>query len=83
MLISGWYEGEYDAIHIAVVDALDAEGLALALYEQHGDDCVGVDMELDGEYLDGTEVNTTMTNVLAELDFISTTVSFIQHMKGL
>jgi hypothetical protein len=27
-------------------------------------------------------VNTTMTNVLDELDFISTTVSFIQHMKG-
>lgn len=82
MLISGWYEGEYDAIHVAVVDALDAEGLALSLYEDHGDECVGVDMELDGEYLDGTDVNTTMTNVLAELDYISVTVSYIQQMKG-
>tara|TARA_R110000751_G_scaffold108278_2_gene204854 strand:+ start:1836 stop:2084 length:249 start_codon:yes stop_codon:yes gene_type:complete len=82
MLISGWYEGEYDAVHIAVVDAIDAEGLALSLFEQHGDDCVGVDMELDGEYLDGTCISTSMTEVFAELDYISTAVSLLQQLKG-
>ena len=41
------------------------------LYNSYGEDCVGVDIELDGEYVDGTDVNTTMKMLFDELDFLS------------
>ena len=71
MLISGWYEGHYGATRIAIAGATDVESLANVLYNSYGEDCVGVDMELEGEYVDGTDVNTTMKMLFDELDFLS------------
>ena len=72
MLISGWYEGEYGAQMIAIGFATSVEDLADALYAHYGEDCVGVDLELSGEYTDGTDVETTMPQLLDELEFLVT-----------
>jgi hypothetical protein len=71
MLIAGWYEGEYGANQIAIANAATVEDLADLLWHRYGDDIVGVDLELEGAYTDGTDVNTTMTALWDELDFLS------------
>ena len=71
MLISGWYEGEHGAEQIAISGASTVEDLADALYRRYGDDCIGVDMELSGEYTDGTDVETTMPQLWDELEFLT------------
>tara|TARA_B110000093_G_scaffold183366_1_gene233992 strand:+ start:211 stop:441 length:231 start_codon:yes stop_codon:yes gene_type:complete len=71
MLISGWYESEYGAEGIAIMGAGNVEDLADALFSRYGDDCIGVDMELSGEYTDGTRVETTMPRLYDELEFLT------------
>jgi len=71
MLISGWYEGEYGARLIAISGACTVKELADRLYHHYGEDCIGVDMELSGEYRDGTDVETTMPELWDELDFLT------------
>tara|TARA_R110000787_G_scaffold113817_1_gene223127 strand:- start:100 stop:342 length:243 start_codon:yes stop_codon:yes gene_type:complete len=71
MLISGWYEGEYGAQIIAISGADTVEDLADALYTRYGEDCIGVDMELSGEYSDGTDVETNMPQLWDELEFLT------------
>jgi hypothetical protein len=46
--------------------------LAQALYIQYGEDLNGVDIELEGEYTNGTSVsdNTSMVALLDELQFL-------------
>lgn len=70
MIISGWFESEEGAVLFEYEDIPDCESLASGLYLDFGDDCAGVDMEVEGEYLDGTDVSTTMTELLEDLDFL-------------
>ena len=68
--ISGWFEGECGAVLFEYEDITDYEALAFRLYLDFGDDCAGVDMEVEGEYLDGTDVSTSMTLLMDALDFL-------------
>tara|TARA_R110002153_G_scaffold271803_2_gene439649 strand:+ start:523 stop:750 length:228 start_codon:yes stop_codon:yes gene_type:complete len=70
VLISGWFESEEGAALFDYEDVEDYEALAQLLYLDFGDDCAGVDLEVDGEYLDGTNVSTQMVELLDELDFL-------------
>jgi len=70
MRISGWYESEYGANIIGVLEASDASDLAQVLYLKYGEDINGVDMELDGEYSDGSDVNDTFGELLDEIEFL-------------
>ena len=68
--ISGWFEAETGAVQFNYEDISGHEDLAARLYLQFGVDCWGVDMEVDGEYIDGTDVSTTMSELLDDLDFL-------------
>jgi len=68
--ISGWFESEEGAVLFEYEDITDYEALAFRLYLDFGDDCAGVDMEVEGEYLDGTDVSTSMTLLMDDLDFL-------------
>tara|TARA_R110000744_G_scaffold1085_1_gene3942 strand:- start:130 stop:357 length:228 start_codon:yes stop_codon:yes gene_type:complete len=69
-LISGWFESEEGAVIFDYEDVEDYEALAQLLYLDFGDDAWMVDMEIEGEYLDGTEVNTQMVELEDNLDFL-------------
>jgi len=68
--ISGWFESEEGAVLFEYEDITDYEALAFRLYLDFGDDCAGVDIEVEGEYLDGTDVSTSMTLLMDALDFL-------------
>ena len=68
--ISGWFEAETGAVQFEYEGMQNHEDLAAHLYLQFGDDCWGVDMEVEGDYLDGTDVSTTMSELLDDLDFL-------------
>jgi len=68
--IGGWFESEEGAVMFDYEDVEDYETLAQLLYQDFGDDCAGVDLEIDGEYTDGTDVNTQMVALLDDLDFL-------------
>ena len=68
--ISGWFESEEGAVLFEYEDITDYEALAFRLYLDFGDDCAGVDMEVEGEYTDGTDVSTSMTLLMDDLDFL-------------
>lgn len=68
--ISGWFESEEGAVLFEYEDITDYEALAFRLYLDFGVDCWGVDMEVEGEYTDGTDVSTSMTELLDDLDFL-------------
>lgn len=69
--IAGWYEGEEGPVDIIIDSADDVECLAGSLYMLYGEDCVGVDMELEGEYTDGSDVASTIIEILDELDYLT------------
>ncbi len=68
--ISGWFESEEGAVLFDYEDVEDYEALAQLLYLEFGDDCAGVDLEVDGVYLDGTDVSTQMVSLLDDLEFL-------------
>ena len=68
--ISGWFESEEGAVLFEYEDITDFEALAFRLYLDFGGDCAGVDMEVEGEYLDGTDVSTSMTELFEDLEFL-------------
>ena len=68
--ISGWYEGEYGAELIHLDNVKDVEDLADSLFRKYGEDCIGVDMELDGEFADGSSVEDQMEALWDELEFL-------------
>ena len=70
MSISGWYESEYGAEIVDITEARDASDLAQALYLKYGEGINGVDMELDGVYSDGSDVNDTFDELLDEVNFL-------------
>ena len=70
MSISGWFESEYGAEIVDISEARDASDLAQALYLKYGEGINGVDMELDGEYADGSDVNDTFDELLDEIAFL-------------
>jgi len=70
--ISGWYESEEGVALIEIKGALDYNDLAKKLLDAYGYDIVGVDMELDGEYTDGSIVNDMV--VILELDRVGETL---------
>ena len=70
MSISGWFESEYGAEIVDISEARDASDLAQALYLKYGEGINGVDMELDGEYADGSDVNDTFDELLDEINFL-------------
>jgi hypothetical protein len=51
--ISGWFETEYGVDFVEIKSAKNLEDLVSQLLHDYGDDIVGVDLELDGEYEDG------------------------------
>lgn len=68
--ISGWFESEEGAVQFEYEDMPDYESLAFRLYIDFGDDCAGVDLELEGEYEDGTDVSSQLIELLEDLDFL-------------
>jgi len=68
--ISGWYEGEYGVNLIHLDNVKDVEDLADSLFRKYGEDCIGVDMELDGEFADGSSVEDQMEALWDELEFL-------------
>ena len=68
--ISGWFESEEGAVMFDYEDIPDYESLALRMYVDFGDDCAGVDLEIEGEYEDGTDVSTQLKELLEDLDFL-------------
>jgi len=68
MGVSGWYEGEYNIISFHYDDVRDPIHLAELLLNQFGKDCVGVDLEVSGEYLDGSDAEDNLESLFAVLD---------------
>jgi hypothetical protein len=68
MDISGWYEAEDGVGFVEIGEAFDVKDLANKLLDKYGGDILGVDMELDGEYADGSAVNDMA--VMVELERI-------------
>jgi hypothetical protein len=66
--ISGWYEAEDGVGFVEIGEAFDVKDLANKLLDVYGGDILGVDMELDGEYTDGSAVNDMA--VMVELERI-------------
>jgi hypothetical protein len=66
--ISGWYEAEDGVGFVEIGEAFDVKDLANKLLDAYGGDIIGVDMELDGEYTDGSAVNDMA--VMVELERI-------------
>jgi hypothetical protein len=56
MDISGWYEAEDGVGFVEIGEALDVNDLANKLLDKYGDDIIGVDMELEGRYCNGSFV---------------------------
>jgi len=56
-MISGWFESEYGVDFVAVYEARNQVDLVSILIEDYGMDIVGVDLELEGEYTNGTEIS--------------------------
>ena len=69
--ISGWYESEEGVVFIEMGEALDYNDLANKLLDSYGYDMIGVDMELEGEYTDGSAVNDVA--VMIEMERIGET----------
>ena len=65
-VISGWYESDYGAELFCHYDLDNVQQLAKALYKESEGDCLGVDLEAEGEYSNGEEVNEI--ELLKELD---------------
>lgn len=68
--ISGWYEGEYGPVMVELANVKDVEDLAGALYANYGSDCVGVDMELEGEFTDGADLEDSIESLWSELEYL-------------
>jgi hypothetical protein len=66
--ISGWFESDEGVDFIEMSEALDVNDLANKLLGSYGYDIIGVDMELEGEYTDGSRVNDVA--VMYELERI-------------
>jgi len=64
--VSGWYEGEYGAIQFHYDNVIGVNGLANLLLTEFGQDCMGVDIEISGNYLDGLDVEESLDK-LADL----------------
>ena len=69
--ISGWYESEEGVVFIGMSEALDYNDLANKLLDSYGYDMIGVYMELEGEYTDGSAVNDVA--VMIEMERIGET----------
>lgn len=69
--ISGWFESDEGAVLFDYLNIKDYDHLAMRLYLEYGDDCDGVDLEIEGEYADGTDVNDTFKELLAEINFLT------------
>jgi len=71
--VSGWFESD-EGVTFIEVDFLvkDAEDLAMVLYDMTGGDILGVDMEFEGEYADGKEVEDL--DLIHYLDIIGDTL---------
>jgi len=71
--VSGWFESDEGVAFIEVdVPVKDAEELAMVLYDMTGGDILGVDMEFEGEYSDGKQVEDL--DLIHYLDIIGDTL---------
>lgn len=70
--ISGWFETEYGAEMVLCTSAANDEDLAVFLLGEYGEMCVGVDMELEGFYRNGKEVNAEKVCHFLEVIFLET-----------
>lgn len=69
MIVSGWYECEYGVQLIEMdIDATDNGEVAYELWLQYGDECAGVDMELEGTFPSGADVS--ITRVMNSLEWL-------------
>jgi hypothetical protein len=66
VFISGWFETEDGAEMFDLYDIKDAQGLAEALFEEYGEDCVGVDMEFEGVFSTGEEATDSDHHITAD-----------------
>jgi hypothetical protein len=71
--VSGWFESDEGVTFIEVdFPVKDAEDLAMVLYDMTGGDILGVEMEFEGEYADGKEVEDL--DLIHYLDIIGDTL---------
>ena len=54
--ISGWFESEYGVDFVEINSAKNLDDLVSQLLYDYGEDIVGVDLELEGNYTDGLEI---------------------------
>lgn len=70
MNISGWYESDQGAVLFDFEDVEDSEELSARLYLRYGEDCNGVDIEIEGDYLNGQDASESIKEVLEDLEFL-------------
>ena len=54
--ISGWFETEYGVDFVEIKSAKNLDDLVSQLLHDYGDDILAGDLELAGEYADGSEI---------------------------
>jgi hypothetical protein len=59
--ISGWFESECGVDFVEINSARGLEDLVAQLLEDYGDEIVGVDLELEGIYWDGSAIDNDIT----------------------
>ena len=65
--VSGWFEGENSIISFHYDNVKNPLDLAVLLLNQFGKDCVGVDLEISGEYLDGVDAEGSIKKLFGVL----------------
>tara|TARA_R100000951_G_C2532312_1_gene146755 strand:- start:318 stop:527 length:210 start_codon:yes stop_codon:yes gene_type:complete len=65
--VSGWFEGENSIISFHYDNVKNPLDLAVLLLNQFGKDCVGVDLEISGEYLDGVDAEDSIEKLFGVL----------------
>mgnify|MGYP000747798339 CR=1 FL=1 len=68
--IEGCFESEKCAVTFVYENVKDYETFAKRLYLDYGDCINGVELEVNGEYLDGTDVSLRMVELLADIEFL-------------
>ena len=68
MGVSGWYEGEPGAILFHYDGVRDVNTLAALMLKEFGKDCIGVDIEISGEYSDGASAEDSLKQLFDILD---------------
>jgi len=62
--ISGWYEGNTGPVHFHYENVIGVKGLANLLLTEFSQDCMGVDIEISGNYLNGSSAEESLRELV-------------------